>query len=111
MVIDPPVIRRGRSGHCCDAALEGVSHHAVVPNVNVMEDVEARITRLRDDEKRSRASRQSAAAQIVARQDGQHAEPGQHEGIPGTRRNKPQLRSTPTRPTSKMIAFAERLAK
>jgi DNA topoisomerase III len=46
------VIRRGKSGHFCDKALEGVSHHAIVPNVNVMDDLEARIARLGDDEKR-----------------------------------------------------------
>jgi DNA topoisomerase-3 len=50
--IDPPVIRRGKSGHFCDKALEGVSHHAIVPNVNVMDDLEVRIARLSDDEKR-----------------------------------------------------------
>ncbi|HYE00461.1 MAG TPA: DNA topoisomerase, partial [Alphaproteobacteria bacterium] len=50
--IGPPVIRRGKSGHFCDKALEGVSHHAVVPNVNVMDDVAARVARLSDDEKR-----------------------------------------------------------
>lgn len=50
--IDPPVIRKGKAGHFCDAALEGVSHHAIVPNVNVMDDIEARIARLGDDEKR-----------------------------------------------------------
>ena len=50
--IKPPVIRRGKSGHFCDKALEGVSHHAIVPNVNVMDDLEARIARLSDDEKR-----------------------------------------------------------
>jgi DNA topoisomerase-3 len=50
--IDRPVIRRGKSGHFCDKALEGVSHHAIVPNVNVMDDLEVRITRLSDDEKR-----------------------------------------------------------
>lgn len=50
--IDPPVIRKGKPGHFCDAALEGVSHHAIVPNVNVMDDLEARIRRLSDDEKR-----------------------------------------------------------
>ena len=50
--IDAPVIRRGKSGHFCDKALEGVSHHAIVPNVNVMDDLEARIARLSDDEKR-----------------------------------------------------------
>jgi DNA topoisomerase-3 len=50
--IDRPVIRRGRSGHFCDKALEGVSHHAIVPNVNVMDELEVRIARLSDDEKR-----------------------------------------------------------
>src|SRR5262249_9636492 len=50
--IDPPVIRRGKSGHFSDKALEGVSHHAIVPNVNVLDDLEQRIARLDDDEKR-----------------------------------------------------------
>jgi DNA topoisomerase III len=50
--ITSPVIRRGKSGHFCDKALEGVSHHAVVPNVNVLDDMEARLARLNDDEKR-----------------------------------------------------------
>lgn len=50
--IDRPVIRRGKSGHFCDKALDGVSHHAIVPNVNVVEDLEVRIERLSDDEKR-----------------------------------------------------------
>ncbi len=49
---DPPVIRRGKSGHFCDKALEGVSHHAIAPNVNVMGELEKRIARLTDDEKR-----------------------------------------------------------
>src|SRR5262249_12567731 len=50
--IDPVVIRRGKSGHFSDKALEGVSHHAIVPNVNVMDELEVRIVRLSDDEKR-----------------------------------------------------------
>lgn len=50
--IPKPVIRRGKSGHFCDKALEGVSHHAVVPNVNVMDDLEARLGRLSEDEKK-----------------------------------------------------------
>jgi DNA topoisomerase-3 len=49
--IAAPVIRRGKSGHFCDKALEGVSHHAIVPNVNVL-DLESRSVRLNDDEKR-----------------------------------------------------------
>ncbi|WP_448203305.1 DNA topoisomerase [Azospirillum sp. sgz302134] len=47
-----PVIRKGKSGHFCDKALEGVSHHAIVPNVNVLDDLETRLNRLTDDEKR-----------------------------------------------------------
>lgn len=47
-----PVIRRGKAGHFCDRALEGVSHHAIVPNVNVMDDLDPRLARLGDDEKR-----------------------------------------------------------
>jgi len=50
--IPPPMIRRGKSGHFCDKALEGVSHHAVVPNVNVLDDLETRLARLNEDEKR-----------------------------------------------------------
>jgi DNA topoisomerase-3 len=50
--IGVPVIRRGKGGHFHDKGLEGVSHHAVVPNVNVVADLEARIARLSDDEKR-----------------------------------------------------------
>ena len=50
--INPPVIRTGKAGHFCDKALEGVSHHAIVPNINVMDDLEQRIARLSDDEKR-----------------------------------------------------------
>ncbi len=50
--ISRPVIRKGKSGHFCDRALEGVSHHAIVPNVNVLDDLESRLNRLTDDEKR-----------------------------------------------------------
>ena len=47
--IAPPVIRRGKSGHFCDRALEGVSHHAIVPNVNVLDDLETRVARLSEE--------------------------------------------------------------
>lgn len=50
--LSKPVIRKGKSGHFCDRALAGVSHHAVVPNVNVLDNLEHRLTRLSDDEKR-----------------------------------------------------------
>ncbi|MDA1100944.1 MAG: DNA topoisomerase [Proteobacteria bacterium] len=50
--IGQPVIRRGKSGHFSDRALKGVAHHAVVPNVNVLGDLEPRLKRLSGDEKR-----------------------------------------------------------
>ncbi|MEO5375629.1 MAG: DNA topoisomerase [Alphaproteobacteria bacterium] len=50
--VGQPVIRRGMSGSFCDRALEGVSHHAIIPNVNVMDDLESRLGRLSEDEKR-----------------------------------------------------------
>src|SRR5208337_699997 len=50
--IAPPVIRRGKSGHFCDKALEGISHHAIVPNVNIVDDLETRLACLSEDEKR-----------------------------------------------------------
>src|SRR6202045_1195594 len=50
--IAPVIRRRGKSGHFCDRALEGVSHHAIVPNVNVLDDLETRLARLSEDEKR-----------------------------------------------------------
>jgi len=50
--IDHSVIRCGKFGQFRNKALEGVSHRAIVSNVNVMDDPEVRITRLSDDEKR-----------------------------------------------------------
>ena len=50
--VDTPVIRRGKSGHFYDKGLEGVAHHAVIPNVNVLDDLEPRLGQLCDDEKR-----------------------------------------------------------
>jgi DNA topoisomerase III len=50
--LSKPVIRRGKSGHFSDRALKGVSHHAIAPNVNVLDDLEQRLARLSDDEKR-----------------------------------------------------------
>ena len=50
--IDKPEIRRGKSGDFNDKALEGVAHHAVIPNVNVLDDLDSRLGRLSDDEKR-----------------------------------------------------------
>ena len=50
--IDKPVIRRGKSGQFHDKGLEGVAHHAVIPNVNALDDLQLRLDRLSDDEKR-----------------------------------------------------------
>jgi len=50
--IGAPVIRRGKSGHFYNKGLEGVAHHAVIPNMNVLDDLEPRLGWLSDDEKR-----------------------------------------------------------
>src|SRR3954447_2222072 len=50
--VGAPVIRRGKGGHFHDKGLAGVAHHAVVPNVKVVADLEARLARLGEDEKR-----------------------------------------------------------
>ena len=47
-----PVIRRGKSGHFWDKGLEGVSHHAIIPNVNTAGDLRAIWPRLSADERR-----------------------------------------------------------
>ena len=50
--IGAPVIRQGKAGHFYDKGLEGIAHHAVIPNVNVLDDLQPRLDRLSDDEKR-----------------------------------------------------------
>ena len=47
-----PVIRRGKQGHFWDKGLEGVSHHAIIPNVNLVGDLRAIWPRLSGDERR-----------------------------------------------------------
>ena len=47
-----PTVRKGKSGHFCDSCLAGVSHHAVVPNVNGLDGLADRRGRLSDDEAR-----------------------------------------------------------
>ena len=37
-VPDPPIIRKGASGRFHDKGLEGASHHAVIPNVNTVDN-------------------------------------------------------------------------
>src|SRR4029077_8765265 len=48
----PPVIRKGASGSFYDKGLEGASHHAVIPNVNTVDDLRQVWPRLSSDEKK-----------------------------------------------------------
>ncbi len=51
-VPDPPVIRKGASGTFHDKGLEGASHHAVIPNVNMVDHLREVWPRLSIDEKK-----------------------------------------------------------
>ena len=51
-VPSPPAIRRGRNGAFHDKGLEGASHHAIVPNVNRIDDLREIWPRLTADEKK-----------------------------------------------------------
>src|SRR3954469_20962086 len=51
-VPEPPIIRRGASGSFHDKGLEGASHHAVIPNVNTVDDLREIWPRLSIDEKK-----------------------------------------------------------
>jgi DNA topoisomerase III len=51
-VPEPPVIRKGSSGAFHDKGLEGASHHAVIPNVNTVDDLRQVWPRLSIDEKK-----------------------------------------------------------
>lgn len=48
----PPVIRKGAQGSFHDRGLEGASHHAVIPNVNTVDDLPTVWPRLSIDEKK-----------------------------------------------------------
>ena len=48
----PPAIRRGASGTFYDKGLEGASHHAVIPNVNTIDNLREVWPRLSSDEKK-----------------------------------------------------------
>ena len=50
-VPEPPVIRKGASGTFYDKGLAGASHHAVIPNVNTVDDLREIWPRLSIDEK------------------------------------------------------------
>ena len=51
-VPEPPVIRKGARGSFYDKGLEGASHHAIVPNVNTVNDLREIWPRLSIDEKK-----------------------------------------------------------
>src|ERR1700720_3928727 len=48
-VPEPPVIRRGASGSFHDKGLEGASHHAIIPNVNMIDKLQDIWPRLSSD--------------------------------------------------------------
>lgn len=51
-VPEPPILRRGASGHFHDKGLAGASHHAVIPNVNTVDGLRDVWPRLSGDERR-----------------------------------------------------------
>jgi DNA topoisomerase-3 len=51
-VPEPPVIRKGASGTFYDKGLEGASHHAIIPNVNMIDKLRDIWPRLSSDEKK-----------------------------------------------------------
>ncbi|WP_028168975.1 type IA DNA topoisomerase [Bradyrhizobium elkanii] len=51
-VPEPPMIRKGAGGSFYDKGLEGVSHHAVIPNVNTIDKLHEVWPRLSSDEKK-----------------------------------------------------------
>ena len=51
-VPSPPAIRKGRNGSFHDKGREGASHHAVIPNVNTIEDLGDIWPRLSGEEKK-----------------------------------------------------------
>ena len=51
-VPEPPIIRKGASGSFYDKGLKGASHHAVIPNVNTVDELREIWSRLSIDEKK-----------------------------------------------------------
>lgn len=47
-----PQVRKGKSGHFSDKALEGMSHYAIIPNANTAETFRAVVDRLSEDERK-----------------------------------------------------------
>ena len=51
-VPEPPVVRKGANGSFHDKGLAGASHHAIIPNVNTIDDLRETWPRLSVDEKK-----------------------------------------------------------
>jgi DNA topoisomerase III len=51
-VPEPPIIRKGASGSFNDKGLDSASHHAVIPNVNTVDDLREIWPRLSSDERK-----------------------------------------------------------
>lgn len=51
-LLESPVVRRGKSGHFSDKALEGMSHYAIIPNVNTSDQFGRAVKALPEDEKK-----------------------------------------------------------
>jgi DNA topoisomerase-3 len=51
-VPEPPIIRKGANGTFHDKGLEGASHHAIIPNVNTIDNLREVWTHLSTDEKK-----------------------------------------------------------
>lgn len=51
-LLQAPQVRKGKAGHFSDKALEGMSHYAIIPNVNTAESFGEVVPRLSDDEAR-----------------------------------------------------------
>lgn len=63
-LVAKPQVRRGKTGHFCDKALEGMSHYAIIPNVNSADTFSTVFPRLNADQKNlfNLVSRQYLAA-------------------------------------------------
>lgn len=51
-LLEKPEVRRGKTGHFSDKALEGFSHYAIIPNVNTADSFSRLLPMLGDDEKK-----------------------------------------------------------
>lgn len=49
-LLDKPQIRKGKSGHFSDKALQGISHYAIIPNANTANEFRAKVPALGADE-------------------------------------------------------------